>query len=281
MGGLWDSLQSHNSRSHTALATLWDSWDSFWVLIAVTRAHACCKTNSRKTLPTIPTIPRVDVSQKTESHQAPSSWPAREEVALDSPTNKRSLQMPSTEREQTQLCRQCLQQLPLAEFRLVKKGQKARRRQCRECHRVEMEVRKEATKGKNLQRFAREVASSRYSDRWVFRELVEHILPLFGGARGLAQFWSEQVKACPPGSRLGLYTGPALFRMMAMVEQPEPKPKPRDLDALSLEQIEGEIDELVERKARELVGDMQASGTINGRTKQSGATTHYKSQPPC
>jgi hypothetical protein len=193
------------------------------------------------------------------------------------PFPKRSPRMPSTERDKSQVCSQCLRDLPLVEFRLVKKGQEARRRQCNDCHRVEMQVRKEATKSRNLQRFAREVASKRYSDRWVLRELVENILPLFGGARGLAQFWSEQVKACPPGSRLGLYTGPAVFRMMAMVEQAEPKPKPRDLDKLTLEQLEDEIEEMVEAKAMELLGDMQASGRKSRGTKHSAVDYATKS----
>jgi len=121
-----------------------------------------------------------------------------------------------------------------------------------------MRIRKERFKSKKLGDFVAQLASERYSDKWILRELSENLIHHFGGAKALARYWHEQLQACPAGSRLGVQSGIAITRMLRMAEVPAPQRKRMNPEDMTTKEIEEEITTLVEEKAMELLAHMQA-----------------------
>lgn len=94
---------------------------------------------------------------------------------------------------ESKTCCKCLQCKPLTEFRRVRKGQDARRRDCNQCHRENEEVRKlrhrRKQQGMQIQKGSAAICQTEDPKR--VARIAEGLLDYFGGWEGFARVWRE------------------------------------------------------------------------------------------
>ena len=107
---------------------------------------------------------------------------------------------------QTKACIQCLQVLPLAEFRLQHRGESRRMNDCNFCHNRYERVRRHnlRLKGrdKTIARFATQLRLAPDANRMLL--LCRQMFQRYGGVEGFAKAWAQQARRARPGSKQAL-----------------------------------------------------------------------------
>ena len=141
--------------------------------------------------------------------------------------------MIATTEAPSRVCRECLQSKPETDFRRHRAGSTVRETQCRQCHSDAEKSRRQARRGRALDRFATRIVEAKTFGR--LNLLAGRMLGAFGGVERLGRAWGQHVKLLTeqrPGSRAACSH---LFAIVTMLRQCEEEKRRQPTGQLPVE----------------------------------------------
>ena len=165
---------------------------------------------------------------------------------------------------ETKACIQCLQVLPLAEFRLQHRGESRRMNDCNFCHNRYERVRRQnlRLKGrdKTIARFATQLKHAPDANRMLL--LCRQMFQRYGGVEGFAKAWAQQSRRAMQ-SRPGSATALNFFAGVANLVKhaKDARPPVKELDDKNLgDELTVAVQRLVQDRPELAVEALQQAG---------------------